>query len=95
MVINYFKILCFIAVVYLSILSCFAFNNYESMHLKKTKSYEIGFSLFYAAIFYFLLFLFISFYLNKNNNNINNINNQIIEMKENNLIIDEENQILN
>ena len=94
MVINYFKILCFIAVVYLSILSCFAFNNYESMHLKKTKSYEIGFSLFYAAIFYFLLFLFISFYLNKKNKEINNINNQIIEMKEN-LIIDEENQILN
>jgi len=94
MVINYFKILCFIAVVYLSILSCFAFNNYESMHLKKTKSYEIGFSLFYAAIFYFLLFLFISFYLNKENKEINNINNQIIEMKEN-LIIDEENQILN
>ena len=94
MVINYFKILCFIAVVYLSILSCFAFNNYESMHLKKTKSYEIGFSLFYAAIFYFLLFLFVSFYLNKENKEINNINNQIIEMKEN-LIIDEENQILN
>jgi asparagine N-glycosylation enzyme membrane subunit Stt3 len=94
MVINYLKILCFIAVVYLSILSCFAFNNYESMHLKKTKSYEIGFSLFYAAIFYFLLFLFISFYLNKKNKEINNINNQIIEMKEN-LIIDEENQILN
>ena len=94
MVINYFKILCFIAVVYLSILSCFAFNNYESMHLKKTKSYEIGFSLFYAAIFYFLLFLFISFYLNKENKEINNINNQNIEMKEN-LIIDEENQILN
>ena len=94
MVINYFKILCFIAVVYLSILSCFAFNNYESMHLKKTKSYEIGFSLFYAAIFYFLLFLFVSFYLNKKNKEINNINNQIIEMKEN-LIIDEENQILN
>jgi hypothetical protein len=64
------------------------------MHLKKTKSYEIGFSLFYAAIFYFLLFLFISFYLNKENKEINNINNQIIEMKEN-LIIDEENQILN
>ena len=94
MVINYFKILCFIAVVYLSILSCFAFNNYESMHLKKTKSYEIGFSLFYAAIFYFLLFLFISFYLNKENKEINNINNQNIEMREN-LIIDEENQILN
>jgi hypothetical protein len=64
------------------------------MHLKKTKSYEIGFSLFYAAIFYFLLFLFISFYLNKENKEINNINNQNIEMKEN-LIIDEENQILN
>jgi Na+/melibiose symporter-like transporter len=95
MVIKYFQILSFIAVVYLSILSCFAFKNYESMHLKKHKFNEIGFSLFYAAIFYFLLFLFISFYLNKNNNNINNINNQIIEMKENNLIIDEENQILN
>ena len=94
MVIKYLQILSFIAVVYLSILSCFAFYYYESMHLKKTKSYEIGFSLFYAAIFYFLLFLFISFYLNKENKEINNINNQIIEMREN-LIIDEENQILN
>ena len=91
MVIKYFQILSFIAVVYLSILSCFAFNNYESMHLKKTKSYEIGFSLFYAAIFYFLLFLFISFYFKENHNEIHNfINNINIEMEENNNIINNE-----
>ena len=98
MAIVYFKILSFIGVVYLSILSCFAFKNYESMHLEKTKHIKIGFSLFFAAFFYFLLFLFFSFYLKKKKNYDNNRNNQNFEMQQiqfNNIIINnEENQAL-
>jgi len=97
MVINYFQILSFIGVVYLSILSCFAFNNYESMHLEQTKHIKIGFSLFLAAVFYFFLFLFVSFFLGKKNIEIidNNRNIEMEQIKYNNIIINnEENQAL-
>ena len=97
MVINYFQILSFIGVVYLSILSCFAFNNYESMHLEQTKHIKIGFSLFLAAVFYFFLFLFVSFFLGKKNIEIidNNRNIEMEQIRYNNIIINnEENQAL-
>lgn len=100
MAIIYFKVLSFIGVVYLSILSCFAFNNYESMHLEQTKYINIGYSLFFAAFFYFLLFLYFSFFYGKKNYQIydNNRNDQNFEMEQiqfNNIIINnEENQAL-
>ena len=106
----YLQVLSFIGVVYLAILSYFEFNNYESLHLDKKNYTNIGFTLFYSAFFYFLLFILSSViqsrinFDNGNNDNIIKRNNIEMEMGNynydnliiNNNIIDDENvQLLN
>jgi sulfur relay (sulfurtransferase) DsrF/TusC family protein len=100
----YLQVLSFIGVVYLAILSFFAFNNYESLHLDKKNYINIGFTLFYGALFYFILFLFSSYiqwrnFKNNVNVNVNIINRNNIEMEMenydyNNLILNNNNNII-
>ena len=58
-------------------MSFFFFNNYETMKLNPKTFNKTGYTLLYAAIFYFVLFIFASFFLG-NSEKIDEINNRNI-----------------